>query len=233
MTLSLMACAHDIGGKNIDDVFSNTQTRQLAQAACRGDTNTIRKLVGSGADVNAPGLDGLSVLMWALSCNNVEGMKALLDAGADPNHKVKNNLNPVSIAATYIQSTKFLEVLIAAGGNVNAVSGNYEETALMKAFMMGHNTGNWNNYYYLLDAGADINQITNNGYSVGFRAAAFNENCKIIELIDRGLIIQLDKLLRRTNDAPNLIKESDQHRCRGPLIEKLEARIAELGHSIP
>ena len=142
IVLSLNACAHQVGGKSIDDVFSG-ETRQLAGFACRGDTKGIQRLVDEGADVNALGLDGASVLMWALSCQNLSGVKALMDNGADPNHKVKNNLNPVTIAASIQQNPELLKAVITAGGSVNAVSGSHEETALMTAFSRGIDTGNW------------------------------------------------------------------------------------------
>lgn len=233
MTLSLNACAHQVGGKNIDDVFSNFETRQLAQAACRGDAETIKRLVDGGADINALGLDNVSVLIWSLSCKNISGIKALLNSGANPNHKIKSNLNPVSIAASIEQNPDILKAVIAAGGNVNAVSGSYEDTALMTAFTRGVDTNNWDNYYYLLESGAEINQLTKNGRSIGFHARRYNENCKIIELIDKGLTNQLGKLLTLAKGSPPLIRGSDAERCLAPLIKKLETRIAELEGGAP
>ena len=232
IVLSLNACAHQVGGKSIDDVFSG-ETRQLAGFACRGDTKGIQRLVDEGADVNALGLDGASVLMWALSCQNLSGVKALMDNGADPNHKVKNNLNPVTIAASIQQNPELLKAVITAGGSVNAVSGSHEETALMTAFSRGIDTGNWDNYYYLLEAGANINQLTNKGRSIGFHARRYNQNCKIIELIDMGLTEQLDMLLVLAKGSPALIKGSEGERCLAPLIVKLETRIAELDSAAP
>jgi len=226
--LALAACAHSVGGKSISDAFPDTQTHQLAGAACRGDGQEIERLVSAGVDINKPGLDDVSVLMWALTCKNVSGVKALLNNGADPNYTIEHNYNPVSIAASIEQNTELLKAVIEAGGNVNAVSGSHEATALMTAFKRGRDTDNWNNYYYLLDAGADVNQLTNKKQSIGLTAAVANRYCKIIELLDRGYTHDLSFLLRGAKKTPTLLDGFPGKACLAPAILKLEARIAEL-----
>lgn len=233
LALTLSACAHNVGGKSVDDAFQNSQTRQLANAACRGDRREITQLVNDGADVNDPSLDGVSVLMWALSCKNVEGVKSLLDNGADPNHRAAKNMNPVTIAASYQQDIRFLKLVVEAGGDVNAVEGSYEETALMTAFVRGVDTDNWDTYYFLLDAGADVNQKTSSGRTIGYLAGSYNRNCKLIELIGRGYTYDLIGELRATRKQPKLRTGSPSIACHGPLIKQLEERILELGLELP
>ncbi len=228
MSVSLNACAHEVGGKSIYDAFQDTQTRQLAGAACRGDASEIDRLVSVGADINKPGLDDVCVLMWALSCQNVSGVKALLENGADPNYTIGDNYNPVSIAASIDQQPALLKAVVKAGGDVNAVSGSYEATALMTAFKRGVDTDNWENYYYLLDAGADVNQLTTKMRSVGLLARRHHKFCKILELVNRGYTHDLTRILNGAKNAPSLMAGASGAACRSSLIAKLEMRIAQL-----
>lgn len=67
-----------------DDVFSGPQTVALASAAADGDAGRVRELVAGGADPDAHGDKGVTLLEWALLNQSPDGLKALLDVGADP-----------------------------------------------------------------------------------------------------------------------------------------------------
>lgn len=74
-----------IGGVNdIDDADESGQTA-LHFAADRGSIDCLKLLVQTGANVNAVDCDGIGVLQTALSAGlNVESVRILLEAGADP-----------------------------------------------------------------------------------------------------------------------------------------------------
>ena len=55
----------------------------LADAAMRGDLETVRSLLNSGADVNAAQGDGMSALHWAATRGDFEIAELLIAAGAD------------------------------------------------------------------------------------------------------------------------------------------------------
>ena len=189
---------HKIGGKTAKDVFDNPLTQELAESACRGNIKKIKSLVASGADVNDSGFQGVTPLLWAISCKNEAGVEVLLKLGADPNHKAKHNYSPVTIAATY-DNPALLRLVLEAGGNPDAEQGDGEgypyETALAIAFDKGFIEEKWKNYYMLLDAGADINKESQSNETIAEIVTLSTKFCKTIELLERGYNHRLVKIL--------------------------------------
>lgn len=66
---------------------------KLVQAVCKNELDTINKLVNKGADVNGPNKYGMTPLITAVSYNNVESVKLLLELGADPNLGVEGTVD--------------------------------------------------------------------------------------------------------------------------------------------
>ena len=60
----------------------------LLDASERGDRATAQKLLAKGADVNAPGADGTTAIMYAAANDDLELVRALIKAGA--NVKLRN-----------------------------------------------------------------------------------------------------------------------------------------------
>src|SRR4051812_42019473 len=56
----------------------------VADAAMKGDTSAVTKLIAQKADVNAGQADGATALQWAAYSNNLQLADALIKAGADP-----------------------------------------------------------------------------------------------------------------------------------------------------
>ena len=124
----------------------------LLDAAASGDHEQAMSLLRSkGIDVNAPGRDGSTALMYAAANNDVELVGALIKAGA--NVKVKSQLGTSAITeASIIGSAPVIDALLKAGADPNFKNPN-GETPLMEAARTGHLDA----ARLLLDAGADIN----------------------------------------------------------------------------
>lgn len=192
LAVLLMSCSqHEVGGHTAEMVFADPNVRALANAACEGDAAEVKRLVGQGVSPSARGKDGVGPLLWALSCRSEPGVRALLDAGADPN-QAAGNYTPVLVAATYDDPT-FLKLLLARGGDPNATEANGPDTALQKALSVGIHRDDWRNYYILLDAGADINR-EHMGSTIAEAATALGQMDKAIELVERGYTHDLNGL---------------------------------------
>lgn len=118
------------------EIYSDPQAARLAAAAQDGDRLTLAELAGQGADVNARGDKGINLLQWALLHKNVDGLDALLEAGADPSRTDEAGTSVVHFAAL-ADDPEYLGVLIAHGPPLdvcNAVTG---ETPLFSAVTAG------------------------------------------------------------------------------------------------
>lgn len=185
-TLSANCGPHQVGGRTAQEEFSDSRVVNLIEASCNGDRDAIARSLKAGADPNGKGRAGDTPLFWALDCRNAVGMQALLEAGADPNYVI-----PAHFSATYAASgaedTELLRLLLKFGGNPNASASDAPlETALGRAFQLGFHTGNWANYYALLDAGANINRGDDAGGTIATLAASFGQFDKVEELLKRG-----------------------------------------------
>lgn len=190
------ACSegHKVGGKAVGDVFSDPRVAALARAACEGDQAAIERELKGGVDSNGLGFDAVTPLFWALHCENLTGVEALLKAGADPNHNIAGGFSSVYAAST-MENSAFLKILLKYGGDPNADDIKAGDTALSQALSLGIHGEGWDNYYSLLEAGADINREYGDGNTIAIRAAALNQYDKVAELLERGYNSNLDTLV--------------------------------------
>jgi len=115
----------------------------------RRDLVGLRAAILLGLDVNTRDTYGLTALVWAARAGQVETVKVLLDAGADPNGDVRAGYALQAAMETYCK-VETVRMLLAAGADVNVNNG---LTPLMRAV---HNT-NLEIIDMLLRAGADVN----------------------------------------------------------------------------
>src|SRR6185369_9512048 len=71
----------------------------VADAAMKGDTAAVRRLLLAKADVNAKQVDGATALHWAVYRNDVEVADLLLKAGADVKAANREGSTPMFIVA--------------------------------------------------------------------------------------------------------------------------------------
>jgi len=89
LMLLLSAAALGAGPVNVGD---------LAGAAEKGDTQTIRALLKRKVDVNAPGHDGTPALHWVVRMQDVETARLLIRSGADADRPNRYGVRPLHVA---------------------------------------------------------------------------------------------------------------------------------------
>lgn len=137
---------------------------QLAVATETGDAEAIRHLIkdaGVDPDSTFGRRDGIPIVAWPLRAGNLEGLRALLDNGADPNaREVKQmngreiRFNNAMVYAAKMEDPRFLELLLKHGGDPNTRSSG-GESLLFQAFINGNQ---WKNVQQLVEAGAKVNE---------------------------------------------------------------------------
>ncbi|HET8547290.1 MAG TPA: ankyrin repeat domain-containing protein [Bryobacteraceae bacterium] len=107
----------------------------LISAARAGGVAAIPVLVRHGADPNGTsGVNGWNVLMHAIHKNQAEGVRALLQSGADPNARA-GGTTPLAMAAGYGQ-TEIVRILLAHNAHADA-------QALERAILGVADIDNW------------------------------------------------------------------------------------------
>jgi ankyrin repeat protein len=95
----------------------------VALAAFFGQLAAVKTLIAAGADVNAAAKNGLRVqaLHAAVAGRNLEIVKAVLDAGADPNAQQQAGFRPMHEAGTNA-NRKLAELLLSRGADPTLTS---------------------------------------------------------------------------------------------------------------
>ncbi|QKW58991.1 ankyrin repeat domain-containing protein [Stenotrophomonas sp. NA06056] len=162
ITLLLVAGCSGTSAHGADGYFEGAALR-LAIAAESGDAEAIRHLVkdeGVNPDKAFSMRDGIPLIAWPLRARNIEGLKVLLDVGADPNARESKQMNGelikfdnAMVYAAKMDDPRFLELLLKHGGDPNTRNVN-NETLLFQAFISGNQ---WKNVQTLVNHGADVN----------------------------------------------------------------------------
>ena len=129
-------------------------------AAAKGDTAAIAKLTASGANVNAREGYGRTPLHVAAFMKQRDAMKALVDAGADPNALDADRYDIVTIAAV-ANDPATLEAALKLGNRAGNVTSRYDGTALIAAAHRGHVEV----VRILIKAGAPLDHVNNLGWT--------------------------------------------------------------------
>lgn len=221
------SCAEQtVGGRTVTQEFSDPHVAALVRTACEGDLLGVERALTEGADPNFRGFEGITPLFWVVKCENAGGIEALLQAGADPNYKPPGRFSPTYAAAT-MWNPEPLGLLLRHGGDPNARNGDDidGDSALWEALQLGWGGHGWNNYYALLQSGADINRANSAGKTIAHQAVTLAEFEKVSELLDRGYDGDLVSLGRavtvRDIDSASFPAAAA---ARSRLIRKLEQR---------
>ncbi|MGV8959973.1 MAG: ankyrin repeat domain-containing protein [Stenotrophomonas sp.] len=160
--LSLVGC--NVPSKHGANGYFEGKALQLAIAGEEGNAKTIGHLIhdeGVNPDKEFSSRDGIPLVAWPLRAQNLDGLKAMLDNGADPNARLIKRMNGEEIHfnnamvyAAKMDDPRFLEMLLKHRGDPNTRSSN-NETLLFQAFISGNQ---WQNVQLLVENGANINE---------------------------------------------------------------------------
>lgn len=181
----------------VTDIFGGGAVRDLARAAAAGKPDEVARAVRAGADPNARGKEGLTPLFWSIMANSAVGVKALLQAGANPNLPMRMNNGkgfewdeyPVVIAAK--GKPAVLKVLLDNGGSPESAS--YKLSALRAA------VGCLECARLLVERGANVNRVIE-GENAGFTAVATGQFDVVVYLLERGFNVDLAKIAWHAQD---------------------------------
>jgi ankyrin repeat protein len=156
----------------------------LADAVQRRDTQAVRSLLKTRADVNAPQSDGATALHWAVYLEDAETTALLIRAGARADAPNIYGVTPLALAAGN-GNAAIIDQLVKGGADPNGAV-RAGETPLMLAAR----TGRVDAVKVLLRAGATVDaKETWNGQTALMWAAAAGHAPVVQALIDHGAAV--------------------------------------------
>jgi uncharacterized protein len=191
MTAGVKDAGRDVAGRPmpppLEEVFPDPRVQAVATAASRGSAAEVRALVAKSAadpegpiDLNATSPEGVNLLMYAIGTRDERAVRALLDAGADPNHRTPRGESPM-LAAGLVDDPRYLKLLLDRGGDPNLKNARGEP--LLHQLI---DYALWENVHVLLDRGADINAADPAGETPVFRLAQMNQFEQVLRFLERG-----------------------------------------------
>jgi hypothetical protein len=140
----------DLRGR-ASEIFSDPQVRALAEAAEKGNTHKMERLIKQGVNVNGTGRFGVTPLWWAIRTKNKTSFSYLLAHGAQPNPKV-DTITVMEMAAGY-EDSGYLEAVLPYKPDLGRVGSENNNTPLETAISQRQR----HNLELLIKAGADLN----------------------------------------------------------------------------
>lgn len=128
----------------------------LHAAALRGDVAQLRRLVSTGADLNATDANGRTPVHVAAFAQQREAIRALAKAGADLDRLENDRYDAVTIASVAGDEAT-LQTLLALGASAKQTTSRYDGTALIAAAHLGHAGV----VRQLIAAGAPLDHVNN------------------------------------------------------------------------
>lgn len=170
--------------RDINHWFPDPEVRKLAAAACHGDTKAVGHSISSGTSPDASGVEGLTVLSWAVICENDNGVRALLDGGANPNKKIGTLVSSALYIAVSNRDRHLTGLLLQRGATTPSFDLGSAQSDIQVAIWDAVESKDWSVYYLLLNH-LNINQpLANNGDNIGEMLATALQYDKIIELLE-------------------------------------------------
>jgi ankyrin repeat protein len=143
-------------------VASPPSNEDLFAAVRSGDFDAVRSLISSGADANARGKDGKTLVMIAAESGRTGALQALLESGARIDGKTLDGKTALALAARNGQR-EAVRVLLTAGASAK-VEDTHGVTALME-------TSDAAIARALIRGGADVNAADDKGLTALMRVA--------------------------------------------------------------
>jgi len=105
------AAGHEIKSTETN-IYAEMYATPMVVAISKGEVEVVQKMIKYGVDVNER-VNGMTLLMYAARYNQVEIMKALVDAGADASAKCQKGFTAEKYAefSNAIEAGNFLKSL--------------------------------------------------------------------------------------------------------------------------
>ncbi len=165
----------------------------LHMAVYAGDHTMAALLMDKGSDPDKWPKERCTPLHRAAELGRADLVRLFLDRGAEPNAKGRPE-SPLHCAAG-ASRTKVLKLLIARGGNVNHKGGTAGRTPLHVAIRRG---GSMETVKLLLENGADINALDENGETPLHEVAWHRDLALAAFLVAKGAITEVEDKQGRT-----------------------------------
>jgi ankyrin repeat protein len=155
---------------------------QFYAAIRTGELSQVRAVIDGGADVNAKERrGGATPLMNAAAFGTIDMVRLLLEQGADPNGKSIAGATALMWAVTDLAK---VQLLLARGADVNAVSQNTGRSALILAAMSDRSS---EIVKLLIANGADPKVVDGGGMTTLYAATVGNDIATIRLFVDAGV----------------------------------------------
>ena len=147
----------------------------LMHAAALGSLDSMRRLLDTGADVNAKSAAGATALMWAAA--DPAKVRLLVERGADVKAVSESGRTALLLAAMSDRSADTVRLLLERGADAKALD--RDQTSTLAAAAYGNDTAT---LQLLLNAGAPVNQANVAGITALMNAAS-NGNDEAVKLL--------------------------------------------------
>ena len=191
----------------------------VADAAMRGDAETVQALIAGGADVNAPQGDGMTALHWAAERGDGALVRILEGAGAEVSAVTRiGSYTPLHLASK-AASADAVEALLEADADPDAVT----TTGAVTAMHFAAGVGSADAIAALARHGADVDARESEWAQTPLMFAAANDRLEAVEaLLSLGADLTLRTRVVDIEDLAAVDREAGQARD-----EVLEAYRAE------
>jgi ankyrin repeat protein len=155
----------------------------LHEAAAKGDTAEIEKLIKEGEKPNIQDSRSRTPLHVAAYLKQYDAARALLKAGANPNALEIDRYDIVTIASV-ANDIEMLKLALAGGASAKNITSRYDGTALIAAAHAGHPEV----VKILIDAKAPLNHVNNLGWTALMEAVVLGNGGRNYVEIVRSLV---------------------------------------------
>jgi uncharacterized protein len=196
MTRIFRGLCASVTGAVLLSVMVHAAAAPVADAAMRGDTDTVRTLLKQGADVNQSQGDGMTALHWAAMSGNMELVDMLLYAGANVRATTRLGGYTALHVASQSGQSAVIDALINARADIDAVT-----TTGATALMLASTSGSTDTVKRLLDHKANVNAVDKANEETALMFAAALDRTDVVRLlIERGADVKLTaKVIDRGN----------------------------------